>query len=120
MLGLLVFGERLGVGVESFWWMGCSCVVLSQEFHKWAHMRYVGGWRGWLMRRGVVVAKKEHGLHHLSPYGEKYCIVSGMWNDTLDKMRVFRWLEKSVYKVCGVEPIAWRLERKLKEEALSL
>ena len=75
---------------------------------------------GWLQKWKLVVGKGEHGVHHRSPYGEKYCIVNGMWNGVLDKSGFFRRLEWIVWKWRGVEPIAWKLDGKLREEALRL
>ena len=56
------------------WWM------LSQEIHKYSHMkkppRFVKALQDW----GFIVSRKEHGLHHSSPYEGHYCILTGQWN----------------------------------------
>lgn len=95
-------------------------IVASQELHKQAHMQRPDPYARWLQDRGLAISRREHGLHHSAPYDGHYCIVSGLWNPLLDNTNFFRRLEAFIYRTNGVEPITWKLDPKLREEALSL
>lgn len=66
----------------------CVCFWSLQEFHRYAHMMDPPPLAKDLQSWGVLVSRKEHGLHHSSPFEEKYCIVSGACNGPLDYFRV--------------------------------
>ncbi|KAJ1267605.1 hypothetical protein BS78_07G069600 [Paspalum vaginatum] len=84
-------------------------VVLSQQFHAWAHekrRRLPPGVEA-LQGAGVLVSRAQHAAHHRPPYNTNYCIVSGMWNGVLDRYKVFEALEMVVYFRTGVRPRSW-------------
>ncbi|CAO2200767.1 unnamed protein product [Urochloa humidicola] len=84
-------------------------VVLSQQFHAWAHekrRRLPPGVEA-LQEAGVLVSRSQHATHHRQPYDSNYCIVSGMWNGVLDRYRVFEALEMVVFFRTGVRPRSW-------------
>ncbi|CAO2200761.1 unnamed protein product [Urochloa humidicola] len=86
-----------------------ACVVLSQQFHAWAHekrRRLPPGVEA-LQEAGVIVSRAQHAAHHRQPYNSNYCIVSGMWNGVLDRYKVFEVLEMVVYFRTGVRPRSW-------------
>ncbi|CAM9326467.1 unnamed protein product [Ectocarpus sp. 12 AP-2014] len=93
--------------------------LMSNEFHRFAHMTSPPPLVRALQKFGVTVSRKEHGRHHSSPFEEKYCIVTGICNGPLDHFRVFRFMERVVYELNGVEPIAWKLDPSVKEVALA-
>lgn len=84
--------------------------VAAQEFHKWSHMppseqpRLARA----MQRAGLAVSTREHGRHHLPPYGAHYCIFNGALNPLLDGTRLFRRLEAAIYRRNGVEPNCWK------------
>uniref|UniRef100_J3MLQ3 Lipid desaturase domain-containing protein n=1 Tax=Oryza brachyantha TaxID=4533 RepID=J3MLQ3_ORYBR len=67
-----------------------TCVVLSQQFHSWAHENphMHPRRRGAVGHRRARVARPAH-VHHWTPYNNNYCIVSGVWNELLDRHTVF-------------------------------
>jgi ubiquitin-conjugating enzyme E2 variant len=79
------------------WWM------LSQEFHKFAHMTKTTkpSIINKLQDFKIILSSKEHGLHHNAPFEGRYCILNGICNDFLDKTFFFRYLEKIVFKLTG-------------------
>jgi palmitoyl-[glycerolipid] 3-(E)-desaturase len=77
------------------WWM------VSQELHKYSHMRTTPRWVKVLQDAGVILSKKEHGLHHTSPFEGHYCILTGVCNGVLDRTNFFRFLEVVVFKLTG-------------------
>lgn len=99
----------------------CAMEVMSQEFHKWSHMskEKVPPLVNVLQDAGVLIGRKAHTLHHVSPFDGNYCIVSGATNDWLDDSGVLRMLEHRVYQTNGVESNAWKLDPALRERTLA-
>ena len=92
------------------WW------VMSQEFHKYSHMRKVPPQVQFLQKSGLMLSRKQHGLHHTPPFKSHYCIVNGMCNDVLDKSLFFRKLERVVFKLTGNIPNTWKDDPSLQFE----
>ena len=88
----------------------CSgCIMFSQQFHAWAH-----GTKSKLpplvvalQDAGLLVSRSQHAAHHREPYNSNYCIVSGVWNEFLDKSKFFEALEMALYFKLGVRPRSW-------------
>ncbi|KAF3453490.1 hypothetical protein FNV43_RR03930 [Rhamnella rubrinervis] len=88
----------------------CSgCIMFSQQFHAWAH-----GTKSRLpplvvalQDLGLLVSRSQHAAHHRPPYNNNYCIVSGVWNEFLDKKNVFEALELILFFKLGVRPRSW-------------
>jgi palmitoyl-[glycerolipid] 3-(E)-desaturase len=77
------------------WWM------ISQELHKFSHMRTTPKGIKYFQDMGLILSKKEHGLHHTAPFEGHYCILTGVCNSFLDDSKFFRHLENIVYKLTG-------------------
>ncbi|XP_054799216.1 fatty acid desaturase 4, chloroplastic-like [Prosopis cineraria] len=100
---VLVFNDSKLLGFVGV----CSgCIMFSQQFHAWAHRTksrlpplVVA-----LQDVGVLVSRSQHAAHHRPPYNSNYCILSGVWNEFLDRHKVFVMLEKIVYSKLGVRP----------------
>ncbi|KAL8469999.1 hypothetical protein ACS0TY_032750 [Phlomoides rotata] len=88
----------------------CSgCIMLSQQFHAWAHTTksklpplVVA-----LQDGGVLVSRRQHAAHHRPPYNNNYCIVSGGWNEILDSSKLFEAMEMVIFFKFGVRPRSW-------------
>lgn len=77
------------------WWM------ISQELHKFSHMRSTPKTIKIFQDMGIILSKKEHGLHHTSPFEGHYCILTGICNSVLDDSKFFRHLENVVFRLTG-------------------
>ncbi|KAK7387070.1 hypothetical protein VNO78_27565 [Psophocarpus tetragonolobus] len=95
--------------LEGFVGVCSGCIMFSQQFHAWAH-----GTKSRLpplvvalQDAGVLVSRSQHGAHHRPPYNNNYCIVSGVWNEFLDKHKVFEAMEMVLYFKTGVRPRSW-------------
>jgi len=91
------------------WWL------ISQEFHKYSHMRSTPPLAKKLQEMGIILSKKEHGLHHTSPFEGHYCILTGVCNPLLDKTHFFRHLERFFFAITGNTPNTWKADPKLRE-----
>ncbi|KAK7333541.1 hypothetical protein VNO80_30316 [Phaseolus coccineus] len=95
--------------VQGFVGVCSGCIMFSQQFHAWAH-----GTKSRLpplvvalQEAGVLVSRSQHAAHHRPPYNNNYCIVSGVWNEFLDKHKVFEVMEMVLYFKTGVRPRSW-------------
>lgn len=107
--------------VSLFFSVFCFTEIMSQEFHKWAHMtkKEVPGYVNTLQELGISIGRVPHAQHHIAPYKGNYCIVSGLCNPLLDKSGFFRWMEHKVYDINGIESNSWKLDPKLRERTLN-
>lgn len=64
-------------------------VLLTNQFHKWAHMQSPPRTVQWLQAKGIVLSKEHHDVHHTSPFDTYYCITAGWWNPLLQRIRIF-------------------------------
>ncbi|KAL2322629.1 hypothetical protein Fmac_027008 [Flemingia macrophylla] len=95
--------------VQGFVGVFSGCIMFSQQFHAWAH-----GTKSRLPQpvvalqgAGVLVSRSQHAAHHRPPYNNNYCIVSGIWNEFLDKHKIFESMEMVLYFKTGVRPRSW-------------
>ncbi|MCD7472380.1 Fatty acid desaturase 4, chloroplastic [Datura stramonium] len=86
-----------------------GCIMFSQQFHSWAH-----GTKSKLpsivlalQDAGILVSRSQHAAHHRPPYNNNYCIVSGAWNQILDRSKFFELLEMIFFFKFGVRPRSW-------------
>ncbi len=81
-------------------------IMLTNQIHKWAHMRRKDLWlpvRA-LQRAGVFLTVSEHAKHHTVPFESHYCITNGWMNGPLQRVRFFRTLERIIWRVSGMIP----------------
>lgn len=86
----------------AFFLFTCLAVFLTNQFHKWAHVEVPEAPPkavAWLQRRGVVLSKEHHDVHHESPYDTYYCITVGVWNPLLDRTNFFERAERLIRRV---------------------
>lgn len=100
-------GMGMGVYVHMFFTFFINWWLISQELHKYAHMKKPPVWIHYLQSLGIILTRKEHGMHHVSPYDKHYCILTGTCNSLLDRVDFFRYLEKMVFRVTGKKPLSW-------------
>lgn len=117
---LLLLSSEISTGISAYYTCSLLFIVLSQEFHRQAHFIKSSKAHQTFQNLGLVLSRTMHGNHHLSPYGENYCIVSGIWNHVLDRYQIFRRFEKFIFVRTGIQPIAWKLDPELKQIALDL
>ena len=83
--------------------------VLAQLTHKWSHERRCSlpPLVAALQDARVFISCREHRKHHLPPISDHYCILSGLWNQPLDALRVIPAIERAVFQLTGVMPRSW-------------
>jgi ubiquitin-conjugating enzyme E2 variant len=95
----LVFFYAFWVGL-TFW------IMLTNQIHKWAHMKPEQlSWPVRVLQRAhVFLPKSEHDIHHTIPFESHYCITNGWLNPILRKTGFYRGLEWIGWKVFGALP----------------
>ncbi|CAM9438322.1 unnamed protein product [Chrysoparadoxa australica] len=119
LLGMMALAGVSGPGAV-FGGFALMSLVLCQETHKYSHMVSPPPLMRFLQDTGLVLTKKQHGLHHSSPFESNYCIVNGMCNEALDAMGTFRFLEGVVFRLTGEEPNCWKLDPTGQHKAIAL
>jgi hypothetical protein len=74
-------------------------ILLTNQFHKWAHMDSPPAAVLWLQRRRVILSREHHDIHHVSPFDTHYCITAGWWNPLLERIGFFRWATRVIRAV---------------------
>lgn len=88
-----VFAAAYAMGLLTFA-VGLLFLVLTNQFHKWAHLEQRPGWLQFLQQKRFVLEPNHHEVHHTPPYDTYYCITTGWLNPLLYKIQFFPRLEK--------------------------
>lgn len=98
--------------------VGTAFVMVTSQFHKWAHETTVPRTVRWLQRVGLALHPDHHQAHHTAPYDQHYCVTSGWMNGPLKAIGFFRGLEWLVTQVTGALPRRDDLGEKAAVEAV--
>ena len=60
-------------------------VIMTNQLHKWAHMPRVPKLVAAAQRRGIVLSKRHHAVHHSGQYDRNYCITWGHLDVVLNR-----------------------------------
>ena len=81
-----------------------ACSLPTNQIHQWAHRSQAPPWVGWLQRRGLILSRERHALHHAAPYTTHYCITTGWCNRALTRAGFFPRLEGWISRLTGLVP----------------
>lgn len=80
-------------------------VIATNQIHKWSHTYYgLPAWVEWLQKYHIILPRKHHRIHHVSPHETFFCITNGWLNYPLEAVGFFTKLEWIIEKVTGVPP----------------
>jgi hypothetical protein len=112
-----VLAAHPGVAVDVAVGTIALAALMGQEGHKMVHRppSHVPIIYDVAQLLGLVITKNDHATHHVAPYEHHYAMISG--NHLEDGPR-FRRREALIYRLFGVEPNSWKLNPRLRVEAL--
>ena len=109
--------DALGAALLVCMYTVMIAAMVSNLFHRWAHMARPPWIARVMQRAGLIISFRQHARHHCPPYVTSYCIAIGWLNPLLDRIRFWRGLEWLVWKTTGAVPREDDLGR---EQALAL
>jgi ubiquitin-conjugating enzyme E2 variant len=84
----------------------CCSLMLTNQFHKWAHLPRVPRVVARLQNLGLILSPREHSRHHSGAHNRAFCVTTGWLNPLLDGARVFVTCERLIEWVRRV--VTWR------------
>jgi len=80
-------------------------LVLTNQIHKLSHTYYgLPAWVEFLQKWHIILPRKHHRIHHVSPHETYFCITTGWMNYPLEKIRFFPFLEWVIETLTGIPP----------------
>ena len=85
--------QTAGFFVATFVALLALFVVMTNQFHKWAHSDTPPRAARVLQRWSLIQTPRHHDKHHAVPHDRHYCITVGWMNPVLNKLHFFRGME---------------------------
>jgi plasmanylethanolamine desaturase len=101
---LVPLSGEWGAAAAVFLLAFASVSLPTNQVHQWAHMPRPPRAVVWLQRRGLILSRAEHSLHHSGDHTARYCIATGWCNSALDAIGFFSALERAISAVTGLQP----------------
>mmetsp|Transcript_38457 Transcript_38457/g.53561 ORF Transcript_38457/g.53561 Transcript_38457/m.53561 type:complete len:261 (+) Transcript_38457:240-1022(+) len=96
--------STIGWGFYSILIWTSLLTTLTNEFHKWSHLRKRNAIVAFLQDWHIILPPRHHHVHHTSPHDEYYCITNGWMNPVLEKVNFWKNLETAITKLTGAIP----------------
>lgn len=85
-------------------------LLLTNEFHKWAHQDDVPKLIRTLQRMRLILSPEHHSQHHVYPFDKNYCITGGWLDPLLLKIGFFKKIENTLEWLFDVRPYQGKKE----------
>jgi ubiquitin-conjugating enzyme E2 variant len=106
ILSFLTIGEGndKDLFIVSFIIMLALFVALTNQIHKWAHMLKPSTSIAWLQNISIILSRRNHQIHHHTPFDRYYCITTGWLNPVLGSIGFWKRIENTITWVTGISP----------------
>jgi hypothetical protein len=88
----------------STWTIICFGSLMTNQIHKWSHTYKPPALVIMAQNCGLILSRKNHGVHHRPPFDKYYCITTGWLNPVLAYIDFWRRLEAVVTFLTGYVP----------------
>ncbi|CAO1316711.1 unnamed protein product [Diamesa serratosioi] len=84
----------------------CSIfVAVTNQIHKWSHTYFgLPKYVQFLQNNHIILPRRHHRIHHVSPHETYFCITTGWLNWPLEKIRFWSTLEIIIEYLTGHKP----------------
>jgi len=109
-LGYLAFGATIrtdsmsDIFLVSFFLMLCVWVSLTNQIHKWSHTLKPPKYITLLQEWNIILSRKDHQIHHHTPFDRYYCITNGWLNPILGAIGFWKRMEVAITALTGAIP----------------
>jgi hypothetical protein len=80
-----------------------SGMFITNQIHKWAHMKAPPGFVRLLQRYRLILSPNHHRRHHTPPFDSHYTITTGWLNAPLKALRIFEMVEWLLRHLIGLK-----------------
>jgi len=113
-------GNDADLFIVSFLTILCIWVSFTNQIHKWAHTRKPSALIGILQQVRFVLSRKDHQVHHHTPFDRYYCITTGWLNPLLGSIAFWKRMENMIAANTNQRPrkddAFWTVQGSLEEE----
>eukprot|EP01137_Pigoraptor_chileana_P026484 Opistho-2@7816 len=88
--------------IVSYLFALCIFVTLTNQIHKWSHTYRPAAWVRVLQSMHIIMPRRHHRIHHVSPHDCYYCITTGWLNYPLEAVGFWPRLESIIEHLSGV------------------
>jgi len=90
--------------IVSFITMMALWVSITNQIHKWAHTLKPSSTVSSFQELKIILSRKNHQIHHHTPFDRYYCITTGWLNPLLGSIGFWKRIENTITWITGESP----------------